>query len=30
MMAVPNPSGHTFENFIPHRDDDEPELQTRH
>jgi len=31
MMAVPNPSGHTFESFIPHReDDDEPDTERRH
>jgi hypothetical protein len=30
MMAVPNPSGHTFESFIPHLDNDEPDQETRH
>jgi len=30
MMAVPNPSGHTFESYIPHREDDEPDSERRH
>lgn len=30
MKAVPNPCGHTFESFIPHFEDDEPEAETRH
>jgi hypothetical protein len=30
MMVVPNPSGHTFESYIPHFDDDEPDDETRH
>jgi hypothetical protein len=30
MMVVPNPSGYTFESYMPRFDDEEPEADTRH
>jgi hypothetical protein len=30
MMAVPNPTGHTFESYMPYFDDDDAEADRRH